>query len=67
MLPCMEGFLPSVYLHHVALLVAAVYYLNQRSIQPEDIQRGSELLEKFHADFIVLYGTIRLCGIVYGS
>lgn len=56
MLPCMEGVLPRVFLEHAACLVAAVYRLNKRSITEEDLRKSSELLVRFHKNFVILYG-----------
>ena len=56
MLPCMKGILPDIYLRHAGLLVGAVYLLNKQSIAPQDLEESKRLMEKFHTDYVNLYG-----------
>ena len=56
MLPCMKGILPDVYLRHAGLLVEAVYILNKQSITDQDLEKSKNLTEKFHSDYVTLYG-----------
>ena len=41
---------------HAAMLIAAVYMLNKRSISPDDIKKSTNLLVKFHQCYCTLYG-----------
>lgn len=56
MLPCMAGILPSSYLTHASLFVAAVYYLNKERITAADITTSLTLVNDFHSKFLDLYG-----------
>ena len=56
MLPCMAGILPPLYLTHLSLSVAVVYYLNKQSITASDLRLSRSLVNDFHSKFIELYG-----------
>ncbi|CAG2213138.1 unnamed protein product [Mytilus edulis] len=55
-LPCLHGFLPDVYLKHLALLSEGIYILLSDNITSQDLQKAKENLSKFYKDFAILYG-----------
>lgn len=54
--PCLNGFLKQNYLDHFTLFSEAIFIFLKASISPEDYQRASKNLMKFHDDFEKLYG-----------
>lgn len=56
LLPLLKNVLPEVYFVHLQLLVEGAGRLNKDSVSPEDVQISIVLLNKFVADFQMLYG-----------
>ena len=54
-LPVLHGMLPNEYLHHLALLVGAIFIFSTQEILPSDFHLGKTLLEQFYKDFSILY------------
>lgn len=55
-LPCLNGYLPSLYLKHFACLSEGIYLLLGDCIQEKDLFRAEQLLDTFYKDFANLYG-----------
>lgn len=55
-LPCLNGYLPAVYLKHFALLSEGIYLLLGDYITESDILRAEQLLDSFYKSFSDLYG-----------
>jgi len=55
-IPCLKGILPDVYLEHFCHFSESVFLLLGDNIARADINRASDLLEKFYHNFQNLYG-----------
>lgn len=55
-LPCLNGYLPAVYLRHFALLSEGIHLLLSDCITENDLQRAEKLLDSFYNSFATLYG-----------
>lgn len=55
-LPCVNGYLPSMYLKHFACLSEGIHLLLGDCITEADLNRAEELLDTFYKDFSGLYG-----------
>jgi len=55
-IPCLHGFLPDKYLHHLAMLSEGIYICLSDTISESDLQRAQMLLDNFYKDFAELYG-----------
>ncbi|XP_075724117.1 uncharacterized protein LOC142766540 [Rhipicephalus microplus] len=58
--PILRNVLPDVYLHHLSLLISAIYILLSESITQEQVDVAEQLLVKFVDEQKVLYGE-RFC------
>ena len=55
-IPCLNGYLDNVYLHHLSLLSEGIHLLLSDAITEEDLVRAETLLDTFYKDFANLYG-----------
>ena len=56
LVPLLIGILPDIYLHHLSLLVEAVFILLQETITMDDLEKARNLLIHFTLNMAPLYG-----------